>query len=184
MPGTDGTAGCPPVVECCPGYVPRGRYYATFTNASSGCPACGCDCVTSVVVPLDLYAYGDYDTNPNCPGCKVGEKWSEWRGSARHAACFGSGEIEFCVHLVCDPAGAGLVCGSFALYVQLTCGDPTAPDNCGSATLTAVGPPASCTCAPFDLLWTGVSNLEDPGDCCRDSAGDAITATWDIEVTE
>lgn len=184
MPGTDGMAGCPPVVECCPGYVPKGRYYVTFTNVGTGTP--GCDCVPTVVVPIDLYSFGDYDTHPLCPGCKVGERWSGWRGYADHAECFsGEGTVRFCVRLDCDPAGAGVVCGSFALAARITCGGfgPTpACDYVGD--VVAVGPPDSCTCDPFYLRWDFVTNLENPGSCCRNSAGDVVAGQWRIEVTE
>lgn len=180
---------CPIIVECCPGYTPRSTYYVTFTNAGVGCPACGCDCIGSVVVPVTLFETGDYTTNPNCPGCKTAESWKVWRGDATVAGCFspytGASGLRFCAQLVCDPAGAGTVCGSFGLYADVRCGNPTAP-ACDFGVITALGPPDSCTCSPFDLVWSTPIPLgnEIDGDCCRDTAGDNINGLWTIEVTE
>lgn len=178
MPGTSAPA-CPPISECCPERPPKEHYYATFTWQSRGC-----DCVSSIVVALSLYDYGDYTLNPYCPGCKTNETWLEWRGESTHADCFDGNTLRFCVRMVCDPAGVGTACENFLTYVQITCGSPAADCDFGGVGMTNLPLPDTCTCTPtLDLVWSTVFELGDAG-CCRNTVGDALPGDWTLEITE
>lgn len=179
MPGSQ-SAGCPPMSECCPDYTPPARYYATFTNVGTSPISYGCDCVETVVVPIDLYAYGDFDTHPACLGCKVGENWYDWRGDATEDGCFDPGlQLRFCVRLECNPAGTL----RFAAYVSIVCLDPVAP-ACDHLVPELTLPFADEeSCDPFYLRWTTDFTLGSVG-CCRATNGDGIAGQWTLEITE
>ncbi len=186
MPGTV-VAGCPPVLECCDGHVPPSRLYATLTVQPG---SLGCDCMTTVVVALDLAETGDFTTNPNCPGCKTGETWYKWQGSTTEPhCCAGRDPARFCVQVVCDVAGLGPGCGGFAGYFQVFengyNGGVCPFDTADMINLPA---PDSCECEPsVGLHWTSPFDTGLFGGCDSDHGGgdcENVAGSFTMEVTE
>lgn len=170
-----GSSGPDCVISCCYPHPPKRRMYVTLTRQAGDI---GCDCVPSITVPIDLTGIGTF-AEPINNGCDTNELWYQWDGMATTPHCFNPSEtLNFSCRLICDPAGVGLSCMGYVLYVSIWCSQVgTFPGFFVSSF------PDACTCEPLYLHYATNDYTYSP-ECGRNTAGDAANCLYDAVVTE